>query len=286
MIIIADSGSTKCDWQVIQNDQPIAYTHTHGINPFFHSAEVIESFIQSNEELMNIAHHVEKIYFYCAGGSNAELNKEVARGLNRVFKDAHAVVDHDLDGAAYATWNGKPGITCILGTGSNSIYFDGENLREEVPALAYILGDEGSGSYYGKKLLADYLYKRLPQPIHKALRDEMKLTKEIILENVYMKPNANVFLASFMRLIHRFIDQDYVQDMIREGKGRFLDTHVMCYPEAKSVPIHFIGSVAHFFSDILQEEVEKRGLIMGTILKKPIDGLVNYHIHSQNKIER
>ena len=281
MILIADSGSTKCDWQAVKDDNPILFTNTNGVNPFFHDKFTIESFVRDNDELLRIADEVSHIYFYCAGGSNSELNIRVEEGLKRVFKNSEVLVDHDLLGAAFSTWNGKPGITCILGTGSNSAYFDGDKLHEEVPALAYILGDEGSGSYFGKKLLADYLYKRLPKEIDNVLRFDLKLTKDEILENVYMKPYANVYLASFMKLIHQFIDTDYVSEMISEGLSRFLKTHVMCFENYKNTPVHFIGSVAYFFSDQLHKEANKLDIKIGNINKKPIDGLVDYHINYQ-----
>jgi N-acetylglucosamine kinase-like BadF-type ATPase len=278
MKLIADSGSTKCDWQVVKDKTSFLFTHTNGINPFFHDESTIETFIRENNELTEVADQITHIFFYCAGGSNTDLNVRVENGLKSVFTNAEIVVDHDLVGAAQSTWDGHPGITCILGTGSNTVYFDGEKMREEVPALAYILGDEGSGSYFGKKLLADYLYNNLPKELDNVLRYELKLTKNEILENVYMKPYANVYLAGFMKLIHQFLHLDYISDMIAEGMNRFLRTHVMCFKEYKEVPVHFIGSVAYFFSDQLQKEAEKLGINIGTISKKPIDGLVDYHI--------
>ena len=278
MILIADSGSTKCDWQVVKDKKSFLFTNTKGINPFFHDEATIEAFVMENERLRELADEVTHIFFYCAGGSSSDLIIRVEQGLKRVFKNADIFVDHDLLGAAYATWNGNPAITCILGTGSNSVYFDGKNTQEEVPALAYILGDEGSGSYFGKKLLADYLYGYLPKEIDDMLRFELKLTKDEILENVYMKPYANVYLAGFMKLIHQFLHLDYIPDMIAEGMNKFLRIHVMCFENYKEVPVHFIGSVAYFFSDQLHLEAEKLGITIGTIIKKPIDGLVDYHI--------
>jgi len=281
MILIADSGSTKCDWQIVKEKQPFLFTNTNGINPFFHNEATIEAFIRENDKLTGLANEVTHIFFYCAGGSNSDLNIQVEHGLKRVFKNAEILVDHDLVGAAFSTWNGHPGITCILGTGSNSVYFDGEKLHEEVPALAYILGDEGSGSYFGKKLLADYLYNNLPKELDDVMRNELKLSKNEILESVYMKPYANVYLAGFMELIHQFLHLDYISDMIAEGMNRFLRTHVMCFVNYKEVPVHFIGSVAYFFSEQLRQEADKLGITIGNINKKPIEGLVDYHINYQ-----
>lgn len=285
MILIADSGSTKCDWQAVENKEKTLYTHTKGINPFFHDEATIESFVHDNADLMKIAPAVKEVYIYCAGGSNTELNKIVACGLKRVFKNAEINVEHDLLGAAYSTYTGKPAITCILGTGSNSIAFDGKQLEEKVPALAYILGDEGSGSYFGKRLLADYLYHFLPKEIDDVLRNELKLTKNSILENVYMKPGANVYLASFMKTIHRFKDTEYMKPILIEGMKKFLRIHVMCYEYFNDVPVNFIGSVSHYFFDELKAAADELGITIGRVYKKPIDGLVAYHLnyHYENQ---
>lgn len=279
MILIADSGSTKCDWQAVVDKEKTLYTHTKGINPFFHDEATIESFVHDNADLMKIALAVKEVYIYCAGGSNTELNKIVACGLKRVFVNADINVEHDLLGAAYSTYTGKPAITCILGTGSNSIAFDGKKLEEKVPALAYILGDEGSGSYFGKRLLSDYLYHFLPKEIDDVLSNELHLTKNSILENVYMKPGANVYLASFMKTIHRFKETAYMKPILIEGMKKFLQIHVMCYDYYNDVPVNFIGSVSHYFQDELKAAADDLGIRIGSIYKKPIDGLVAYHLN-------
>lgn len=281
MILIADSGSTKCDWQAVVDKKKGLYTHTKGINPFFHDEDTIESFLQENKDLCAIADSVKKVFIYCAGGSNSELNKLVECGLQRVFKNAEINVEHDLLGAAYSTYTGEANITCILGTGSNSVAFDGENMVEEVPALAYILGDEGSGSYFGKRLLSDYLYNFLPKDIDHVLRNELKLTKNSILENVYMKPYANVYLASFMKTIHRFKDSEYFRPILIEGMKKFLEIHVTCYENHTDVPVNFIGSVAYYFQEELRIAAQDLTISIGNICKKPIDGLVEYHLNYQ-----
>ncbi len=281
MILIADSGSTKCDWQVVEGKKKTLYTTTKGINPFFHNKETIESFIRGNKELTEIADKVSHVFIYCAGGSNAEMIKIVEGGLRTIFKNAELMVDHDLLGAALSNFNGEPAITCILGTGSNSIAYDGKTMTEKVPALAYILGDEGSGSYFGKRLLSDYLYHFLPAEIDNYLNKELKLTKDDILENVYMKPYANVYLASFMKTIHKFKDLDYMHDILVEGMHKFLKIHVTCFDNYQEMPVNFIGSVAFYFQDELKEAASKLDVKIGGICKKPIDGLVEYHLNHQ-----
>jgi N-acetylglucosamine kinase-like BadF-type ATPase len=169
-----------------------------------------------------------------------------------------------------------------LGTGSNSCYFDGEKLREEVPAIAYVLGDEGSGAYYGKKLLKDYLYNQLPSLIKKDLEDEFSISKDSIFENVYTKPNANVYLASFMRFISNHYNTDYVTNMIYNGMSEFMKIHVCCYPEFRNVKTHFIGSISKIFENELLKAANENEVIVGDIIRKPVENLVKYHL---NKIK-
>lgn len=278
MLVIADSGSTKCDWRIVAEDKSFRDFSTIGINPYFHNEDVIEAELRKNQELIEFAESAKALFFYGAGCSSPELKRIAEQGLYRVFPNARIYVDHDLVGAAFAVYEDDPCIACILGTGSNSCHFDGDIVREEVPALAYILGDEGSGSYFGKKLLADFLYKRLPKNISDALIDQFGLTKDIIIDRVYMKPHANVYLASFMKFISSFKSEPYVQDILLEGIGRFMDIHVTCFRDFQRVKTHFIGSVAFYHEDILRQAAEMRNIQVGKIIKKPIDGLYDYHI--------
>lgn len=278
MLLIADSGSTKCDWRLVAEDKTYTDFETIGINPYFHSENLIEAELNKNEALVAFADKVKAVFFYGAGCSTTELKRIVDRGLGNVFTKAQIYVDHDLVAAAFAVYDDEPCIACILGTGSNSCHFDGDIVREEVPALAFILGDEGSASFFGKKLLTDFLYKRLPESMREGLLAEFGLSKDVIMDRVYMKPNANVYLASFMPFITRYKHEPYVRDMIRKGLGLFLDNHVLCYRDARTVKTHFVGSVAHFHEDILREVCAERGIIMGHVVQRPIDGLYAYHI--------
>ncbi len=285
MILIADSGSTKCDWIVVgPNNKVIARPFTMGFNPYFHSEAVIATAIKQNAELSELAPSVEKIFYYGAGCSSPDLNKIVTRALRLIFKNAEILVDHDLLGAAYATYNGSPGISCILGTGSNSCFFDGERVREEVPALGYILGDEGSGSYFGKQLLAKFLYKQLPDHIANAFKVQYDLTMREVVDNVYSKANANVYLASFVRFISDYKTEEPFKTILRDGMKLFFANHVMCYPEYKDVPVHFVGSVAFYYQDAIKEAADELGITVGNIVRKPIDRLVEYHIEHLLKV--
>ncbi|MBI1286000.1 MAG: hypothetical protein GC178_00300 [Flavobacteriales bacterium] len=278
MILIADSGSTKCDWKLMDGNREVGAVSTMGFNPYFHSEAIITTTVRAQGMLYKYADQVTELYIYSAGCSSPELNRIVENALRSVFRKANIHVDHDVLGAALAACQGEPGIACILGTGSNSCYYDGSGIYEEIPSLAYILGDEGSGSWYGKQLLRDYLYK---EPIPEGLRQELidqGHDKTSILENIYMQPHANVYLASFMKTISKFKETEYVQQMIHDGMHAFLLRHVCCFKNHKEVKTNFVGSIAYYFQDILKEEADKLGITVGNVIKKPIDGLVDYHL--------
>lgn len=279
MILIADSGSTKCDWLVIDaSGQRHATFGTMGFNPYFHSTSFVVNELRENEQVVSISGAVEHIYFYGAGSSTPGLCKVISDALKQVFPKAQVLVEHDLLGAAYAVYDGRPCIASILGTGSNSCFFDGKTITEEVPALAYILGDEGSGSWFGKDLLRAYFYKQLPEELHTAFEETYTLTKDELVRCVYGNPHANVWLASFMPFISRFREHELIQGWVRDGIRRFLVIHVKCFPDYAQWPCHFVGSVAHYFSDILAEVCKEEGVPLGKIVQKPIETLADYHV--------
>ncbi len=278
MILIAESGSTKTDWVLIDNNNEKQYFKTIGFNPFFHSTEFIVSTVKQNKELTSNFDQISKVFFYGAGCSSVEMNQIVLNALKKLFPIADSIVDHDLLACALATYEDEPSISCILGTGSNSCYFDGYKIREEVPAIAYVLGDEGSGAYYGKKILRDYLYNQLPEDIKYGLENELQINKSTIFEQVYMKPHANVYLASFMKFISKFKDTNYVTNMVKEGMNEFIKIHVCCFPESKHVKTHFIGSISKIYENELKFAAQKNNIILGNIIQKPVENLVHYHM--------
>jgi N-acetylglucosamine kinase-like BadF-type ATPase len=283
MILIAESGSTKTGWVLVNENHDISMFYTIGFNPFFHDDKIISKHITENVEFYDACKNVNQIYFYGAGCSSKELNSIIEHALKGVFTKADVYVEHDLLACALSTYEDEPSISCILGTGSNSCYFDGENLIEEVPALGYVLGDEGSGSYFGKKLLSDYLYNRLPDQIKDDLECHFSISKATIFENVYMKPNANVYLASFMRFITNHKEHDYVSNMVENGMDQFMKTHVCCYDNYKDVKTHFIGSLSAIYEKELRSAAKKNDVVIGNIVRKPVNGLVNYHLRNLNK---
>lgn len=279
MILVADSGSTKCDWALIKPNKEIVEFNTMGFNPFFHSEELIINTLNENPEIKKHKSKIMYVFYYGSGSSTKDLKLKLQRALSNVFTEAkHIYSDHDLVASALATYDGEPCISCILGTGSNSCYFDGDVIREDVPALGHILGDEGSGSYFGKKLLAKYAYKQLPESLYNSFHNKYNLDKSTIFENVYMKPYANVYLASFMKFLSDNSKDPYVYEMISDGFYEFISIHVKCFKNAKELPIHFVGSVAYYFKEILEKVCLAQDLKLGKVIKRPIDGLIKYHI--------
>jgi len=279
MILIADSGSTKCDWVLIERSgNQIDTFNSMGFNPYFHSSDLIRNELQKIPQVIQYASEINLIFFYGAGCSTQALNEVIAQGLRQVFVNADVHVDHDLLGAAYSCYDGEPCISCILGTGSNSCFFDGNSLREEVPSLAYILGDEASGSYFGKRLIREYFYKKLPKEMAEAFEKEYHLSKDEFIRRIYKEPNANVYLASFMEFIVKHSSHEHVRNWIREGLREFIDIHVTCFAEYKSVKTHFVGSVSYLFKDILEEVCIEMNVQLGRVIRKPIDKLVEYHV--------
>ncbi|MDB3906259.1 ATPase [Crocinitomicaceae bacterium] len=276
MLIVVESGSTKADWMILHNGSE-TISNTKGFNPYFHSKSDILEALKANDVLDAVKDDVQQLHFYGAGCSSPELNAIIESGLSPFFRNAIITVDHDLNASAFACYNGEPEIACILGTGSNSCFFDGESMREEVPALGHLLGDEGSGNYFGKRMLADYLYKRLPRTMHDTFED-MGLTKASIVERVYQKPDANVFIASLMPVLIDNKDLPYSQELIRKGFQEFIDVHVKCFEEYKTCEVNFVGSI----SDLLQEELhavcKDNGIRIGRIVRRPLQNLVNYHV--------
>ena len=284
MILVADSGSTKCDWIIIDNFNTKLKTKTMGFNPFFHNTEFILGKIQENKIFQDYRDKIKEIYFYGAGCSSTNRKLILENALSQFFNLAEKiVVDHDLTGAALATTPFSPGIACILGTGSNSCFFDGKNIQENVPALGYILGDEGSGSYFGKILLADWLYHRMPTELAIEFQKRFNLTKEDIFSSIHLEKFPNVYLASFMPFVKDKQNHPYMKDMVYQGLAKFINIHVWCYDNFREVPVNFVGSIAYYFREVLEEVAKNHRFTIGKIEKKPIFPLVEYHLNTQEQ---
>jgi N-acetylglucosamine kinase-like BadF-type ATPase len=278
MIAIADSGSTKTDWALI-SDPLMIETQTAGFNPMFHDAGFVLSEIKKDNELRTFQYKIEKVFFYGAGCSSPVRNNIIKQALRQFFTSAkEIIIDHDLKGAALAASKGKPSIVCILGTGSNSVFFDGKELHEEVPSLGYVLGDEGSGAWFGKQLLKDLLYKQLPDDLEVQFYSDYRLTKEDVLAKVYREPNPNVYLASFMKFFASNVEHEVIKSILMTGFQEFYNCHIACFKNHREIPVHFVGSVAFHFKDFLAALAKQNGFELGKTIQCPIDDLVAYHL--------
>ena len=278
MIAIADSGSTKTDWVILNDDLTESFrTNTIGFNPYHIDAPSIEAEMLKNEDLKRIAADVSHVYFYGAGCSADFLREIVKDGFKNVFSAADILVAHDLLAACYAVYRGKPTIVCIIGTGSNACYFDGKEVSEATPSLAYILGDEGSGSYMGKKLLHAYFSKKMPEHLSKKFDDTYHLTVDQLNVNVYQKPLANAYLATFSKFVNEHKREPFIQNLIYSAMSDFFDAQVMPIPEARFSEVNFIGSVAYYYEDIIRSVAATYHLEVGHVVRKPIDNVVDYH---------
>ncbi|MFV0531701.1 MAG: ATPase [Flavobacteriales bacterium] len=278
MIAIVDSGSTKSDWIVLKKKgEEVFRTRTIGFNPYFLDSEDIVKELKNNDSLVAISDNLTHIFFYGAGCSASHFKKIVKNALDEVFLKSKTVVEHDLLAAAYAAYNGKPVIICILGTGSNSCYFDGSILREETPSLSFILGDEGSGNNLGKRLLQAYFLKKMPKHLSSAFNECYRITIDDLNKNVYKNKFANKYLATFSRFVADYKHEPFIQKLVYESLREFFLNQVLPYPEARSSEINFIGSVAYYYEAILQSVAAEFYLNIGIIVQKPIDRLVQYH---------
>jgi|SRR5690606_2313756 glucosamine kinase len=274
-ILIADSGSTKCEWVWLNGEEEKTVV-TKGISPYFLNTTEIAELIQS-ELLPSLPGTPEKIYYYgtgCAAPANAGI---VQNALKKVFQGVDSEVTHDLMAAARALCGREPGIACILGTGSNSCYYDGKEIVENSPGLGYVLGDEGSGTYLGKKVLQYYLYKTFDEDLHYRFEQKYNLTKDEILFNVYKQPLPNRFLAQFALFLAENRGHYMIENIIEDGLNDFFFYHISKYGASWTRPVHFTGSIAFGFRDVIEQLCHSYEFELGKVLKSPMEGLKLFH---------
>lgn len=274
MILIADSGSTKTDWALV--DSPgVSVVHTQGISPVHQSREDISRIIQDElkSQLGNAV--VTDVRFY-GSGVRPELESVVEAVLRDSFTSVASVEAHsDMLGAARALCGKSEGIACILGTGANSCYYDGNTIAGNTPAMGYILGDEGSGAWIGKRFLHDLYKEILPKNVLGEFEAETGLSLPLIINKVYREPMANRFLASLSPFVHSHKDEAGVRQMLIEGFSDFLNFNILPY-ERKDLSVSFVGSIAYFFEAELREAAEITGFTIGTIERSPLDGMIRF----------
>lgn len=278
MIAIVDGGSTKCDWVVLEKSGKLSQkTETVGFNPNIINADFIPQEIEKNQHLHFLKNHLEQLFFYGSGCGAPENAALVKAQLQKVFPSTQITVKEDMTAAAYAAYDGQPAIVCILGTGSNSCYFDGQVARRELPSLGFLIGDEGSGSAIGKHVLRRFFMKKLPKDLHQDFVETYHLTIEEALKNMYHNPRANAYLAEFNKFVVQRKSHPYFQKMVFDEMKNFFEYQVLPYDEARKAEINFIGSIAFVYEDILRAAAAEFNLTVGKIVKRPIESLVEYH---------
>lgn len=274
MILIADSGTTKTEWCLISEGGVTETVITSGINPFYQDAANISALLQ--EEFISVK-KFDTIHFYGAGCINKEKQDIVETALLQVFETSHIFIGSDLLAAAHSLCQTQPGVACILGTGSNSCYYDGVRITANVSPLGFILGDEGSGAVLGKKLLGDVLKKQLSQPLINDFFDTYRTTAAMILENVYKKPFPSRYLAGYTPFLSANIQHPEIENIVLNEFRSFVKRNLLQYPEIGNTSINFTGSIAFFFEKQLRKVIKEQNLILGKIEHAPMSGLISYH---------
>jgi N-acetylglucosamine kinase-like BadF-type ATPase len=277
MILIADSGSTKTDWSLLNSKETKALRQTPGINPYQQNQKEIQDVLKETLHFEE-KDTIEYVYFYGTGCALAPNQQLVKKALQTVFKKANIEVSHDLLGTVRSMCGHEAGVAAILGTGSNACQYDGKDIISPARSLGYILGDEGSGAYFGKKMVIDFLQEEMPQDLQVLFYERFHQDRAAVLENVYQKPYPNRYLASFSPFLIEQINHSYIIETLKEGFSLFFDKYILALPDFQNdLPLFFTGSIAWYYKNILQEVATQKRLTIKGIVKNPMDGLIKYH---------
>jgi len=277
MILIADSGATKSDWILMNNEGEQMRFQLVGLNPFY--VDTLEIITILSKELTPYIENkkIHQLYFYGAGCSSVFKCMTVEEAFDNLFENAEVVVESDLLGAGRALFKDREGIACILGTGSNSCLFDGNEIVENITSLGYFFGDEGSGAHMGKVFLKDYLLGNLPQEIETAFKKDYNYNRDNILDAIYNLPFPNRFLASFCEFYADNLSNKYIFDLVSNSFREFFINQIKQYSKYKKVPVSFVGSVSFFFEPLLRQMAAEFEVKIDKILRSPINALAEYH---------
>jgi glucosamine kinase len=277
MILVADSGGSKTDWRLLKRDGSIAQAQTLGFNPYYQPIEDLQTIVRDTLVAQVAAEPVKKIFFYGSGASSEKNQESIRNAFLEFFPGADVEIDWDLLAAARALCGREPGIACIIGTGSNTCLYDGEKITGNIANLGWILADEGSGTNIGRKFLVAYLREKLPKELAEQFRARYPLSREEFLERVYHHEKPSAFLASFMKFIFQHLKEPYCYKLVYDSFTELYEENVMRYPGYKELKVHFVGSVAFYFSDVLRQVANDKGIAVKNILESPIAGLALYH---------
>lgn len=276
MIIVADSGGSKIDWRFLKNDKTIDQANSAGFNPYYQPIDHLKNIIKESL-LAHITEPVTKIFFYGTGVSSEKNQQVIQAAFAEHFEKAKIEIGWDLLAAARALCGQEPGIACILGTGSNSCQYNGQTIVDNVSNLGWILADEASGTYLGKQLIFDYFRKNMPEKLADQFHARFPWTREEVLEKVYQQEKPGAFLASFAKFIFQHLKEPYCYKLVYNSFSVFYENNVMKYKGYQDMKVHFTGSIAFYFSDVLRQVANDKGITVKNILEGPIAGLTLYH---------
>lgn len=278
MILIADSGSTKTAWCLISGNQRVKDITTKGINPFYQTEEEIEAELKNTlcQEIGG-ENKINSVYFYGAGCADSQINNKLAKTLQQVLKSDKAEVSSDMLGAARGIFKRQKGIACIMGTGSNSAYYDGNEIVKSIPAGGFIIGDEGSGAVLGKTLIADYIKNQMPENILAEFKKFYNGTYLDVVNHVYKQPFPNRWLANFTKFMYEKREDDYIHNMIVNSFTLFFNRNIKQFDSWENMEVGFVGSIAYYFEKELKEAAQKCEITVSEIYQNPIEGLIEYH---------
>ena len=282
MILIVDSGSTKSDWIAVDSNgnQLLEKIRTKGLNPAILAEKKLKKIIKSDDLLKKNKSLVTHIFFYGAGCGTEKPKALLKEVLEGVFVNAHIEINEDTMAAVYSTINHdkEAAVVCILGTGSNCSYYNGEQIEQRVDSLGYSIMDDASGNYFGKELIRDYYFNHMPENIKIAFGSKFNMEADYIKYNLYKQPNPSAYLASFAEFIFLHKDSEYTINLIKKGIRLFATNMIMQHKEElKTVPVHFAGSIAYFSQDEIRSVAQEMGFTVGNFERRPIEGLVSFH---------
>lgn len=279
MKLLVDSGSTKADWISIDESGKVLFTtQTLGLNPEVLGKEEVISRLEDKFDISHNKKEVSHLYFYGAGCGTERMKNFLADIFQEYFPNAIISVHEDTYAAVYATTpKNEKAIVCILGTGSNCSYFDGKVLHQKVQSLGYIAMDDCSGNQFGRHLIRGYYFNKMPKKLAESFEKSHNLDADVIKHHLYKEPNPNAYLATFAKFLIQHKEDAFCKKIIFSAMQDFVDFYITQYENCKEVPIHFIGSIAFYLRDELKEVMDKNGLELGNVLRRPIDGLIQYH---------
>jgi len=275
MLLIADSGSTKCDWVLFttKDSDPIKF-RSKGLNPSILKREELTEVIESCQKLIQYKNEIKSIYFFGAGCNTKNTILIIEEILSSFFTNANSTVKEDTMAAIWATTS-EPAVVCILGTGSNCCFYDGKNIQHKVPALGYMFMDDGSGNYFGKELLRNYFYNKMPEEIKTSFENDFVLDQNELTEKLYQSKTPNEYLAEFAIFLFKHKEHPFIENIIEEGLTKFIDNNILQFKEElNTVKLHFVGSIAFYAQDYIMSILKKRGISASSFVKRPIENVI------------